>query len=69
MKGKQLSESRQVAVMLGFLCAATETDANVIRKVQILDRFGLIDDEIALICDCNAQSVRNARQQLKRKKK
>lgn len=68
MKNKRLPESRQVAVMLGYLCAATEMDANLIRKVEILDRFGLSDDEIAVINDCKPQSVRDARQKLKRKK-
>lgn len=69
MKKKIFSEARQTLLMLGYLCVATEKDANLIRKVQILDRFGLTDDEVSLICDCNAQSIRNARQQLKRKRK
>ena len=67
LKMKHLSEARQVPVMLGFLCAATEKDTNLMGKVRILDRFGLSDDEIALICDCKVQSVRNARQTVKRK--
>lgn len=69
MKNKQLPESRQVPLMLGYLCVASEKDANLIRKVEILDRFALSDDEVALICDCKAQSIRDARQKLKRKKK
>lgn len=69
MKKKILPESRQVPLMLGYLCISTEKDSNLIRKVEILDKFQLIDDEIAIICDCKAQSVRDARQKLKRKKK
>ena len=68
MKKKEIAESRQIPLMLGYLCMATEKEANLIRKVEILDRFGLTDDEVALICDCKAQSVRDARQKLKRKK-
>jgi hypothetical protein len=68
MKTKSLPESRQLAVMLGYLCVATEPDATLDRKVKVLDRFGLTDDEIAIICDCKSQSIRNSRQKLKRKK-
>ncbi len=67
MKIKDFPESRQIPLMLGYLCVATEKEANLIRKVEILDRFGLSNDEIALICDCKGQSVRDARQKLKRK--
>jgi len=69
MKAKGVIESRQVAVMLGYLCVATEPEANLDRKVAILDKFGFTDDEIALICDCKSQSIRNSRQKMKRKKK
>lgn len=68
MKKKETSESKQMLLMLGYLCIATEKDANLIRKVVILDRFSLTDDEVALICDCRAQSVRDARQKIKKKK-
>ena len=54
--------------MLGYLCMSTEKDANLIRKVEILDRFGLTDDEVASICDAKTQSIRDARQKLKRRK-
>jgi hypothetical protein len=69
MKKKQIPEERQVPLMLAFLCIATEPGANINRKVQILDKFGLSDDELASICDCNNQSVRNARQKNKNKKR
>ncbi len=60
-----LDSRREVRLMLGYLCAATEAEASIERKVQILDRFGLPDKEIAIICGCAMQSVRNARRSLK----
>jgi hypothetical protein len=53
--------------MLAYLCVAQEAEASLARKVQILDRFGLPDNEIAKVCMNTAQSVRNARQTLKKK--
>jgi hypothetical protein len=47
--------------MLGYLCVATEKEASLERKVEILDRFDLTDAEIAKICKSAAQSIRNAR--------
>ncbi len=58
-----------IRLMLGYLCISSEKDASLIRKVEILDRFQLKDAEIALICDCNEQSVRNARQKQKGRQK
>lgn len=55
-----------VRLMLGYLCIAKEAEASLVRKIEILDRFDLSDNEIATICDCSLQSVRNAR--LARKK-
>lgn len=68
---KQSKEDQQATtrLMLGFLCAATEPAAPLIRKVQILDRFDLNDGEIARICGASAQSVRNARVILRKKKR
>lgn len=68
MKKKEVGEPRQTLLMLGYLCISTEKEANLIRKVEILDRFGLTDEELSLICDCKPQSIRDARQKLKRKK-
>ncbi len=58
-----------VHLMLGYLCVATEPASSLVRKVQILDRFKLQDAEIAQICACSLQSVRNARLAGKRTKK
>ncbi len=55
--------------MLAYLCVSTEgKDASISDKVNILDRFGLSDSEIACVCDANLQSVRNARHATKKKK-
>jgi hypothetical protein len=47
--------------MLGYLCIATEAEASLVRKVQILDKFDFSDWEISRICGGTEQSVRNAR--------
>jgi hypothetical protein len=46
-------------LMLAYLCAR---DAKNLReKVDILDRFGLSDADIAKVCNGGLQAVRNAR--------
>lgn len=62
-------EDPVIRLMLGYLCIANEAEASLVRKVEILDRFGLSDAEIATICDCSQQSVRNARSALKKSSK
>ena len=57
------SETSSEILMLGYLCV--KGAENLPEKVAILDRFGLKDQDIATICGCAAQSVRNARQQKK----
>jgi len=61
-----MNQDRSIRLMLGYLCVANEAEASLVRKVQILDRFDLPDAEIARICACSVQSIRDAR--LKRKK-
>lgn len=63
-------KSRELAqtLMLGYLCIASEKEASLVRKVEILDRFDLEDNLIAKICGCNTQSVRDARVKAKRSK-
>jgi hypothetical protein len=58
-----------IRLMLGYLCIANEAEASLVRKVEILDRFDLSDVEIATICDCSQQSVRNTRSALKKSSK
>lgn len=55
-----------IRLMLGYLCVAKEAEASLVRKVQILDRFDLTDAEIAKVCGCAVQAVRNARHILKK---
>ncbi len=62
-----MDDNAKVRLMLGYLCVANEAEASLPRKVQVLDRFDLADAEIAAICGCSAQSVRNARLQTKKK--
>jgi len=53
-------------LMLAYLCVATEAEASLVRKVQILDKFDLSDAEIAKVCGRSVGSVRNARLEAKR---
>jgi hypothetical protein len=62
-----MNEDKAIRLMLGYLCIVNEVEASLVRKVQILDRFELPDAEIAQICSCSVQSIRDAR--LKGKKK
>ena len=61
MKPTQEQQDRAVRLMLAFLCIATESEAGLVRKVEILDRFELTDREIAKVCGCTVPSVANAR--------
>ena len=56
-----MNEDKAIRLMLGYLCVSNEAEASLVRKVQILDRFDLVDAEIARICACSTQSVRDAR--------
>jgi hypothetical protein len=62
-----MNEDNTVRLMLGYLCIANEAEASLVSKVQILDRFDLPDIEIAKICACSQQSVRDARHKGKKK--
>lgn len=62
------NEDPKIRLMLGYLCIANEAEASLVRKVEILDRFTLTDSEIATICNCALQSVRDACQRIKKHK-
>jgi hypothetical protein len=62
-------ENNSITLMLAYLCVATEAEASIVRKVQILDRFDLTDTQIATVCGAAVQSVRNARQTLRKKRR
>jgi hypothetical protein len=66
MKENDESNPTAIRLMLGYLCVAREAESSVVRKVEILDRFGLATAEIAKICDCGVQAVLNARHMLKK---
>jgi hypothetical protein len=51
-------------LMLAYLCIASEKEASLERKVEILDRFDLTDAEISKVCGSEKQLVRNARHSL-----
>lgn len=63
-----MTPDEQIVMMLAHLCVANEAEASLVSKVQILDRFGLTDTQIAKVCGVAVQSVRNARQATKRRK-
>ncbi|MBI4258802.1 MAG: hypothetical protein HY619_07590 [Thaumarchaeota archaeon] len=65
---KEIPDDKKIIrLMLAYLCVAKEAEASLVRKVEILKRFGLADKEIATVCMNTIQSVRNARQILKKK--
>lgn len=65
----QDNQDDSTVLMLAYLCIANEAEASIERKVQILDRFGLSNGQIARVCGAAVQSVHNARLKLKKKKK
>ena len=58
------ADTSPTTLMLAYLCIKGLNTLN--ERVDVLDRFGLTDDQIAAVCQAAAQSVRNAR--LKNKK-
>lgn len=69
MNKKEITETKQTVLMLGFLCVKSEEGYTLPQKVEILDRFMLVDEDIAIICNCKSQAIRDARQRLKKVKK
>lgn len=62
-----MDDAKTTRLMLAYLCIANETEASLGRKVEILDRFELPDEEIARVCGKAVQSVRNERAKGKKK--
>jgi len=59
------SKTSPEILMMGYICIK---DVETLpEKVDILDRFGLLDSDIASICNCAVQSIRDARQKLKKR--
>lgn len=63
-KPKTIDSSPEI-LMLGYLCI--KDNENLKDKVDILDKFGFADNDIAIICGAAVQSIRNARQLRKSK--
>lgn len=64
---QKTSEASPEILMMGYICIK---DVKTLpEKVSILNRFGLADSDIASICNCAVQSVRDARQKLKKRSK
>jgi hypothetical protein len=61
-------DDRTIRLMLAYLCIANEAEASLVRKVEILDRFGLPATEVAVVCGASIQSIRNAKVELKKTK-
>jgi hypothetical protein len=64
---KDKDKDHTILLMLAYLCITSESEASLIRKVEILDRFDLGDGDIAKVCSVSVQSIRNARHALKKK--
>jgi len=59
------AKARPEILMMGYICIK---DVETLpEKLGILDRFGLSDSDIATICNCAVQSIRDARQKLKKR--
>lgn len=58
------SETSPEILMLGYLCI--KGIEGLPEKVNILDRFGLTDVDISIICNAKPGSIRNARLQTKK---
>lgn len=59
-----VSETSPEILMLGYICIKGVEGLS--EKVNILDRFGLADVDIAKICNAVPGSIRNARHQPKK---
>ena len=59
------SETSPEILMLGYICVKEVEGLS--DKIDILDRFGLADVDIATICKCGVQAVRNSRAEAKKK--
>lgn len=60
MNENESPDLTSIRLMLAYLCIATEKEASLERKVEILNRFDLSTNEMAKVCNSQPQSVRNA---------
>lgn len=68
MAKEKIEIEKQIVLMLGYLCINNIEITNLSQKVDVLDRFGLTDAEIAKICVTKEQGIRDARSRAKKKK-
>ena len=68
-KKKNDEDDDSLRLMLAYLCIAKEAEASLERKVEILDRFHLSDAHIAQVCGAALQSVRNARANVRKRRR
>jgi hypothetical protein len=61
------SKTSPEILMMGYICI--KGVKTLPEKVDILARFGLSDSDIATICNCAVQSIRDSRQKLKKMSK
>jgi hypothetical protein len=66
---KKKNDDDTLRLMVAYLCIAKEAEASLERKVEILDRFDLSDAQIAQVCGAAPGSVRNARFNVRRRRK
>ncbi len=60
------ARGRSQLLMLAYLCVSKESEASLVRKVQILDRFDLDDVDIAIVCGASRPAVATARLRAKK---
>lgn len=62
-------DSGPVRLMLAYLCTATlDKEATLTTKVEVLNRFGLSNLDIATVCASTVQSIKNVRSSLRKSK-
>lgn len=69
MKKNKTEDDDTLRLMLAYLCIAKEAEASLERKVEILDRFDLTDAQIAKVCGAAPGSVRNAKVNVRRRRR
>jgi hypothetical protein len=62
----EINEQHSTLLMLGYLCV--KDIEGLAEKIEVLDRFGLADVDISIICAREVQSIRNTRVKIKSKK-
>lgn len=56
-----MKEDSAVRLMLAYLCVLNQMTASLAVQVEILDRFGLTDEEIAKVLAKTVDAIKKAR--------